>query len=218
MVAHRGGGVGQVSDWWGNNYFDDTYFHNGAAQQHQGYCTDIWFDEATKFIQEPSDKPFFAYIATNAPHSPYIVDEQWSKPYEAHADIPYPGFYGMITQLDQRVGQLRELLIRQGIDQETLLIFMTDNGTSGGCDCDENGFIRNGFNAGMRGKKASYYDGGHRVACMMHYLKAVRPFPTVINDLCCDIDIAPTLIDYCGLPTRADAPAFDGRSLRPLLD
>jgi len=68
VVAHRGGGVGQTPDFWGNNYFNDTYFHNGKLVAHEGYCTDIWFKEAIKFIKANREQPFFAYIATNAPH------------------------------------------------------------------------------------------------------------------------------------------------------
>ncbi|HQI77416.1 MAG TPA: sulfatase-like hydrolase/transferase, partial [Candidatus Latescibacteria bacterium] len=71
VVAHKGGGVGQTPDFWGNNYFDDTYFHNGEPVPHEGYCTDVWFAEATKSIEANRDRPFFAYIATNAPHGPF---------------------------------------------------------------------------------------------------------------------------------------------------
>ena len=60
VVAHKGGGVGQTPDTWGNNYFDDTYFHNGEPVEHAGYCTDVWFDEAIHFIEENKDEPFFA--------------------------------------------------------------------------------------------------------------------------------------------------------------
>ena len=73
VLIHGGGGVGQTPDAWGNDYFDDTYLHNGTPEKFSGYCTDVWFDGAMRFIEDNRDRPFFAYLATNAPHSPYRV-------------------------------------------------------------------------------------------------------------------------------------------------
>ncbi|MCA9021466.1 MAG: sulfatase-like hydrolase/transferase, partial [Planctomycetaceae bacterium] len=95
VVQHGGGGVGQTPDYWQNDYFDDTYLRNGKPEKFQGYCTDIWFDETLKFIEEDSTKPFFAYLSTNAPHSPYLVDPKYSDPYE-EKEVPkqMAAFYG----------------------------------------------------------------------------------------------------------------------------
>ena len=100
VVAHKGGGVGQTPDFWGNNYFDDTYFHNGAPVEHAGYCTDVWFNEAIRFIEgcaggqsggvqsgggeAGSNAPFFVYLSTNAPHTPYLVSEEFARPYRGN--------------------------------------------------------------------------------------------------------------------------------------
>ena len=171
VVAHKGGGVGQTPDFWGNNYFDDTYFRSdddasGEPVEYEGYCTDIWFDEAMDFIEESqasdNEQPFFAYLVTNAPHSPYLVAERYTQLYADNPDIPEPAFYGMITNIDENFGRLQTKLDELGIADNTILIFMTDNGSSGGCELDERGFVTSGYNAGMRGMKASYYDGGHR--------------------------------------------------------
>ena len=62
-----GGGIGNTPDYWNNDYFDDHYFVNGEARPFTGYCTDVWFSEASKFIRNNKDKPFFCYLATNAP-------------------------------------------------------------------------------------------------------------------------------------------------------
>ena len=78
VVWHRCGGIGQVSDYWGNDYFDDTYERNGKLETFKGYCTDVWFEEAIRFIEENKEKPFFLFLSLNAPHSPYIVDPKWS--------------------------------------------------------------------------------------------------------------------------------------------
>ena len=133
-IYHKAGGVGQAPDYWGNDYFDDTYVVNGKYQQFKGFCTDIWFDEGMKFIKDSKakDKPFFAYIATNAPHSPYYSPEKYSKPYAGNPDVSIPEFYGMITNIDDNMAKLMKMLDDEGLADNTILVFMTDNGTAGG--------------------------------------------------------------------------------------
>ena len=216
VVAHKGGGVGQTPDHWGNNYFDDTYFHNGDPVAHTGYCTDVWFDEALRFIESNAGGPFFAYISTNAPHSPYLVDDRYKHPYLDNPDIVQPAFYGMISNIDENFGRLRKRLSELGLEDNTILVFMTDNGSSGGCTLDGSEFATRGYNAGMRGKKGSYYDGGHRVPFFIRWPKADITGGTDIDEIGLHVDVLPTLIDLCGL----DGPqgvAFDGTSLSPLL-
>ena len=128
VVRHGGGGVGQTPDYWNNAYFDDTYFHNGEPQQYEGYCTDIFFSEAKRFIKEQADqeKPFFAYIATNAPHSPFHAPEEYWKPYleyEGVTDVQAL-FFGMIANIDENVGALREWLADEGLAENTILVYM----------------------------------------------------------------------------------------------
>jgi len=216
VVAHRGGGVGQTPDFWGNNYFDDTYFHNGVPAAHEGYCTDVWFEEAIRFIRSNAARPFFAYIATNAPHSPYLVAEEYKRTYRDNRDIPEPAFYGMITNIDENFGRLRRELSELGLDDNTILIFMTDNGSCGGCRLDEREFITSGFNGGMRGKKGSYYDGGHRVPFFIRWPDGGLTGGVNAEEMALHIDMLPTLIELCGLRHPEAAP-FDGVSLAPLL-
>ena len=133
VVSHGGGGVGQTPDYWGNDYFDDTYWHNGQPTKYEGYCTDVFFGEALKFIESNRDREFFAYLATNAPHSPYLVPEQYSRPYsDQGVPSPMAEFYGMITNIDDNMGRLVEKLKQLGLEESTILIFMTDNGTAAG--------------------------------------------------------------------------------------
>lgn len=216
VVAHKGGGVGQTPDFWGNNYFDDTYFHNGKPVCHTGYCTDVWFEEALKFIQSNRDVPFFAYIATNAPHDPYLVAGKYKQPYQDNPAIPNPAFYGMITNIDENFGRLRGKLSELGIEDNTILIFMTDNGSSGGCMIDKEEFVTSGYNAGMRGKKASYYDGGHRVPFFLRWPARGVLGGRDSGEMALHIDLLPTLIDLCELTPPAQV-TFDGISLAPLL-
>ena len=167
-VAHGGGGVGQTPDYWNNDYFDDVYLENGKPKRYKGYCTDVWFDEAIKYIEEKKDEPFFAYISTNAPHLPYNVPEEY---YNKYKDLDIPEFqkifYGMITNVDDNFAKLQQKLKDLKIDDNTIVIFMTDNGTASGYKTVKGKL--HGFNAGMRGTKNSEYDGGHRVPFFISY-------------------------------------------------
>ncbi|RMD85220.1 MAG: Cerebroside-sulfatase, partial [Lentisphaerae bacterium] len=211
VVAHKGGGVGQTPDFWGNCYFNDTYFHNGTPQKHTGYCTDIWFDAAMEFIEANHQQPFFCYIATNAPHSPYFVEERYSAPYRSNPKIPNPEFYGMITNIDWNFGRLREHLQRLGIEDDTILIFMTDNGSSGGWD-EQRGL---GYNGGMRGKKGSFYDGGHRVPFFLRWANG-ELVDRDIYDLLDHTDLFPSFISLCQLSLPREVE-FDGLDVSPTL-
>ncbi len=216
-VYHKGGGVGQGPDWWGNDYFDDVYFRNGIPERFHGYCTDVWFHEALRFIEAHRTEPFFCWIATNAPHAPYIVAEEYWKPY-AEKGVPEPmaQFYGMITNIDENLGRLRRALRDWGLEENTLLIFLTDNGTAAGVAPKVAPNQWAGFNAGMRGQKGSEYDGGHRVPCFLFWPAGGLTGGRDIRELTAHIDLLPTLMELCGLD-RPSEPPLDGQSLVPLL-
>ncbi len=216
VVAHGGGGVGQTPDYWGNNYRDDRYAVNGEWLPFQGYCTDVWFDQALCFIERYRDRPFFCYISTNAPHSPFIVDRRYSDPYLGQVEHQdRANFYGMITCIDENVGLLRRKLSEWGLAENTILIFMTDNGTAGGATLDENQFVVGGYNAGMRGVKGSEYEGGHRVPFFLHWPGGGFDRGRDVPELTANVDIMPTLLDLCGIDPGEHT--FDGRSLVPFL-
>jgi arylsulfatase A-like enzyme len=177
VVWHRCGGIGQASDYWGNTYFDDTYERArpgsrvGKFEKFTGYCTDVFFREGLRFVEENKDTPFFLYLSLNAPHGPYRVPPKWAKPYQ-RKDVNNANFYGMIANIDYNMGVLRQKLDELGLAENTILIFMTDNGTSAGAKFQglDSEAIR-GYNAGMRGKKSSIYEGGHRVPFFIHWPK-----------------------------------------------
>lgn len=225
VVWHRCGGIGQASDYWGNDYFDDTYERNGEFEKFEGYCTDVWFREGIRFVEENREKPFFLYLALNAPHGPYFVPKQWAEPYVGNRDVANANFYGMIANIDHNMGLLRRKLREHNLTENTILIFMTDNGTAAGFVLDRNdpnygpldSLPVRGYNAGMRGRKSSVYDGGHRVPFFIHWPKGSLTGGRDIDTLAAHIDVLPTLADLCGIPVpQGDEP--HGVSLKPLLE
>ncbi|RAJ12343.1 arylsulfatase [Arenibacter echinorum] len=208
-IYHQAGGVGQAPDYWGNDYFDDTYIVNGKHQRFEGFCTDVWFNEGIKFIKENKDKPFFTYISLNAPHTPLYCPEEYVKPYENDPRVSSPEFYGMITNIDDNLARLTEMLDAEGLADNTILIFMTDNGTASGI------IDGRGYDGGMRGMKNSEYEGGHRVPFIIRWPDGKIEAGKSIENLTAHIDILPTLIDLCQL--EAPKIEFDGSSIRDLL-
>jgi arylsulfatase A-like enzyme len=212
VLTFGGGAISNTPDYWGNNYFDDTLRHNGQLQKYKGYCTDVFFGAALEFIERNKDGPFFCYLAPNAPHAPYNVAQSYSKPYlDKGVPEPRAQFYGMITNIDDNVGRLLARLQEMGLDDNTIVIFMTDNGTAAGYN-DQTGA---GFNAGMRGFKGSEYDGGHRVPCFIRWTGTL-PADKDVTPIAAHIDLLPTLIELCGFK-KPQKVAFDGASLVPLL-
>ncbi len=206
---HGGGGVGQTPDYWDNAYFDGHYLRNGVPEAAKGFCTDVFFEQANAFITKctKEKKPFFAYISTNAPHDPFHCPEKYMALYPDQPKATQ-AFLGMITNIDENLGKTRTLLDELGIADNTIFIFTTDNGTSGGAQV---------FNAGMRGAKGSEYDGGHRVPFFLHWPKGGLNKKHVDKNICHAVDIVPTLLDL----TDSIAPEgheFDGMSIRSFLD
>ena len=141
-----------------------------------GYCTDVFFEESIRFVEENKDNPFFLYISTNAPHSPYWVDEKWAGVYRDVVKWKHGAeFYGMISNLDYNLGLLRKKLKELKLSNDTILIFMTDNGTAKGGRERPNTQEFHGFNAGMRGQKSTIFEGGHRVPFLFTTQRAGFP-------------------------------------------
>ncbi len=222
-LVHKGGGIGQPSDPpGGDHYFDATLLKNGKPFKTKGYCSDIYTSAALDFIDKADDRPFFAYLAFNAPHDPFEVPEEELAPYLkadlAPKNFPHPGqhlpkatnsetiakVYGMVTNIDRNVGRLMARLKSKGIDRDTIVVYFMDNGPA---------FAR--YNAGQRGLKGSVYEGGTRVACFIRWPAGFKPGGHV-NVPTAPIDLAPTLIAACGVAPPASVK-FDGKSLLPLL-
>ncbi len=209
VYRHGGGGVGQTPDYWNNNYFDGSYFHNGKVVPAKGFCTDVFFDHGIEFIRKnaAAKKPFFAYISTNAPHGPLHCPQEYMDLYPGKPKA-MQAFYGMITNIDDNVARTRGVIEELGIADNTIFIFTTDNGTASGAQV---------YNAGMRGKKGSAYEGGHRVPFLIHWPDGKLTGKKSVKTLTGFVDIVPTLLD---LTNSRNIPAdlkFDGKSIKELL-
>ena len=208
-VYHPAWGITSAPDYFGNDYFDDHYRHRGEIEQYDGYCTDVWFEQALSWMEQCHRRgdPFLAYVATNAPHGPLWVPDQYRRPYLGAVERHEASFFGMISNIDENLGRLEAFLQDQGLCDNTILIFMTDNGTATGQDV---------FNAGMRGKKASLYDGGHRVPFFVRWPNGGVSGGRDVRGLTRGTDLLPTLIELCGLEGE-DGLMFDGQSLASAL-
>src|SRR3989442_1378166 len=156
VFTHGAGGIGQsyqgsCGDAPGNKYFDPAIRHNGRFEKTKGYCTDLFFGQALKWMdsRRKEKRPFFAYITPNAPHAPLQCPAEYAKRYEGKVDATVAKFYGMIENIDDNFGRLLGKLNDWGVARDTLVIFMTDNGGTAGVKI---------FNAGMRGQKATPYE------------------------------------------------------------
>ncbi len=202
-LVHLGGGLRQPSaPEGGGDYFDPMLLRNGRWERAKGYCTDIFANETIAFIERHQSRPFFAYVPTNAPHDPYLVDQKYAKTYR-DAGLPekVANIYGMLENIDENVGRILQRLDELKLADNTIFIFMTDNGAT-----------NQEYTAGLRNQKASVYEGGIRSPFFWRGPGA--PKPSQVTRLAAMIDVAPTLLDVCGLKSNVQ---FDGRSLKPLL-
>lgn len=216
VFIHGAGGIGQTypgscGDAPGNKYFDPAIWHNGAFEKTQGYCTDIFFAQATKWLEsKKGGAPFYCYIATNAPHGPYIAKPEDKALYEGKgigADVE--NFFGMIHNIDQNVGKLMAKLDEWGIAKNTLVVMMNDNGGTAGVKV---------FNAGMHGSKGSPWIGGTRAFSFWRWPGTLAPADC--GALTAHIDFFRTISGLAGvkLTPELEAQSAEGRSLIPLLE
>jgi arylsulfatase A-like enzyme len=222
-VFIRGWGFTSAPEF-ANTLWDGRYFHNGIEKKFTGYCTDFWFAQAMAWMkaQNQAHQPFLCYLPLNAPHIPLQAPAKDKAPYEglslatpqkyrdgAHGVTTHgvANFFGIIANIDENMQRLDTFLRDTGLRDNTILIFMTDNGGTAGI---------NVWNAGLREGKTTFYDGGHRVPCWVRWptgrLGEPRdiPSPTQIQD------ILPTLLELCEVKAPASA-RFDGRSLAGVL-
>lgn len=208
-------GISSLADHFGNSYFNPILRRNGLEKEYEGFCTDIFFEEAIKWIESKSKdgEPFFAYLPMNVPHVPELVEPRFAKRYKGknHEGTILPSaFYGMISNLDENMRILDEFLSQQGLKENTILIYLSDNGT-------QNPKAAKVFNKNMRGRKTSMYEGGHRVPLFLRWPQGELGPSREIDALTQVQDILPTLYEFCQLnPIESDID-MNGNSLVELL-
>jgi arylsulfatase A-like enzyme len=215
VYIHGGGGIGQVypgscGDAPGNKYFNPTLLHNGTFVKTQGYCADLYYEQATRWIdnQRKEKKPFFAYIPSNTPHGPYIARPEDKALYEDKGLSPETeNFFGMLHNIDQNIGKILAKLDEWGIAKDTLVVFMNDNGGTAGVKV---------FNANMRGQKGTAWIGGTRASSFWRWPGSIQPGDC--GSLAAHIDFFPTLAELAGVKISDQLKSqVEGRSLVPLL-
>lgn len=207
VFVHGGGGIGQTPDYWGNGYVNPTIRTRGGWKKTDGYCTGVFVDEALRWMGERAKekKPFFLWLATNVPHSPYVAPEGGEKKFlDAGLGAKPAAFYAMIEDLDRNLGRLLDGLADLGIEEDTLVVFFTDNGSA----------VPH-WNAGMRGAKGSPDEGGVRVPCFIRWPGTIKG-GRVIREPAAQIDLLPTLSGLCGVGLE-EAEEIDGVDLGPAL-
>ena len=227
-LIHLAGGMGQVGDFTNyfkkeTSYFDPTLWHNNQPEPYEGYCSDIFTDNAIDFIEKNHKKPFFCYLSFNAPHTPLQLPDEY---YQLYKKLdPLNGFnsddlygiemsekdkeaarkvYGMVTNIDDNLAKLFRKVEELGIKENTIIIFMTDNGPQQ---------IR--YVGGMKGRKSSVYKGGIRVPFYLQYPAKFKK-PKDIDGMAAHIDLLPTLAELCNVPLPKDRK-IDGKNLLPLI-
>lgn len=225
VLIHGAGGIGQ--EQYGdfppnseNTYFDSVLLHNDTIVQTKGFCTDLFFQSALAWIKEQHEakESYFAYVALNAPHSPFIAPEKYKKRFlEAGYDEKTAGRYGMIENIDDNFGLFIDKLEEWKVLDNTLVIFMTDNGMANGFMLNLNGKKTMPFNAGLKGVKNSTHEGGTHVPAFW-YWKGVLGEGVDINALTAHIDLYQTFSELAGANLPENMQEIDGRSLLPLLE
>lgn len=228
VLVHRGGGIGQPSDPPGHEarYTNPALRHNGEWKTFAGYCTDVYFDEAMRWIGKQADekRPFFAYVATNAPHGPFgDVPQKLYEKYrkrdlseKSHPLAKQAGIgqrehldrrariFAMIENVDQGVGRLLAMLERRSLSAKTLVLFMTDNGPNG-----------RRFVGRSRGMKSEVFEGGIRTPLLTRLPGQIPPGRT-LGAPTAHIDLMPTILAACRVDQKLPH-AIDGKDLWPQL-
>jgi arylsulfatase A-like enzyme len=188
-----------------SNYFDTKLEHNGKMETTKGFITDVLTNAALDFIGKNKDRSFFCYIPYNAPHSPHQTPDIYFKKYKNKGlNDELASIYGMVENVDDNVGKVLNYLKINQLEDNTIVVFLTDNGPNG---------VR--FNGDMKGTKSSVHEGGIRVPFFMRWKNKIIA-NKIIETPAAHIDIYPTLLELCGLKSITTKPQ-DGISLAQLI-
>ncbi len=179
------------------------------GKEREAFREDIYFDVAMQYIEENQDNPFFLYLATFAPHTPLVAPEKDIEPYRVEGVTENQAIYlGEIANIDKNLGKLLDFLEEKEMDDNTIVIFMNDNGVTMGLDV---------YNAEMRGCKCTIWHGGSRAMSFWRWPGKWQPH--TVENLTAHLDVLPTLCEITGaeIPETTQSK-LDGFSLLPLLE
>ncbi len=206
---------GFCSGHWGN-YYDPVLEHNGRMVRGKGFIIDDLTNKAIEFIEQNRDKPFFAYIPYNTPHSPMQVPDRWWKKFQdkdlamrpiskKRENLPHTrAALAMCENIDWNVGRILDRLDELKLANDTIVVYFCDNGPNG-----------NRWNGGMKGRKGSTDEGGVRSPLLVRWPGKIKAGKTV-PQISAAIDLLPTLAELAEVPVASRKP-LDGVSLKPLL-
>lgn len=226
-LLFKGGGVGQPGDVYNyarkdSSYFNPVLFYNDSLYRSTGYCSDVYTDAAISYVKDNQSNPFFLYLSYNAPHTPLQVPKKY---YDLYTDLESqirssgnPDFlkdniglanleqtkrvYAMMSNIDDNIGRLMQTLEEQKLLDNTIVIFMSDNGPQ-----------QNRFKGNYRGLKGTVYEGGIKVPAFVYAPTIFNP--ATVTESLAHIDLLPTLLDLTG--QRINTKDIDGKSFAPLL-
>ena len=220
-LIHLAGGIGQVGDitnyFQGNkSYFDPILWLNNKKKKYDGYCSDIFTNEAINFVDKNKSERFFCYLSFNAPHTPLQLPKKYYEMYKdldpekvsnqdkiimSEKDIEdAKKVYGMVSNIDDNIGRLLKKLDELGISDNTIVIFMTDNGPQ-----------QRRYISGLRGLKSDVYNGGIKVPFYLRYPRIFTEGQDT-DVFSAHIDVLPTISKLCGL-NLPDNRIIDGIDL-----
>lgn len=203
-------------NWWATNvggplqHFNVKMNRNGKGVQTEGYREDAFFNEAMLFMDESVEKgePFFCYLCTYSPHTPLAAPEEYVEPYRGKVTDRQATYLGMVANIDYNMGRLMDYLDEKNLSENTIVIFMNDNGQTEGLDV---------YNANMRGCKATIWEGGSRAMSFWKWKGKWAPFTS--HKLTAHLDVLPTLCEVAGVEVPDDVEKdLEGFSLLPLLE
>jgi arylsulfatase B len=190
---------------------------NGQFQKADGrYLTDVFSEGAVAFIERHRQEPFFLHVTYNAPHFPLQVPDEEADPFRKTGQFHEAvcRLYGMNRRMDRGIERIRDALERHGLEENTLVLFTSDNGPQFGSDLGPGSLRR--FNGHFNGSKGTVYEGGIRVPAILRWPAGIDGQGRIIGDLVHFTDWLPTLVEASGADASGILPQ-DGQSVLPLL-
>ncbi len=199
---------------------NNKMIHNGEPESTTGWVSERMVDLAIDYIDDHTDQPFFIYLPFLAPHEPWEAPTELIAKYQdKDLSKALATLYGMIDQMDREVGRVLDHLDDTGLRQNTIVLFMSDNGA---WHQSSNGLSltvadrRQRNPSGLAGNKGEVTEYGVRVPLFVRFSRYFRP--REVDAVVQMADIMPTLLDLANIPLAGDNPPLDGRSIRDLLD